>query len=417
MDNALFPDSLMLRRIINRHTKDALIDTALRWINLYPITRIGGEHSDEDDNDNEDEYTGPLLDSEDRKACVWSMSLDEYKRHVATRYENMRDSSTKKTIVDRILGADWNTGLSSRQIADLDLAYYSQHASLKNWKALKLDYGNQSASIKAHVDPAKIERAFSHYLGPYFKHHVQIMQEKEMVWIRISIHDGLAPNGLPAPTTIVYFIWFINSEYLLGVTIKVEWREFIMEALLRLFKASEIDEWPLTGKSPTSLAELLLYKDSQGPHSRYRLNQVDENPLSGSIKKRKLEDPFDKYTKGRRDIRAEDMDKIATRDRFVAADFGPNAQPSLQRVDIQLNVPYTTEAKNFSLGRMTRQPFPIKVIIEGSNVIEGIKSLIPLGVAKNPMPKFLTELHSMATNTIIVDLDEENDNKQCITTG
>jgi hypothetical protein len=57
---------------------------------------------------------------------------------------------------------------------------------------------------------------------------------------------------------------------------------------MRLFKAEEMEEWPLTGNSPKSLSELLLQKDSQGAQSIYRLNQLDNNPLSGSTKKRKL---------------------------------------------------------------------------------------------------------------------------------
>jgi len=222
---------------------------------------------------------------------------------------------------------------------------------------------------------------------------------------------------------------------------------------LRLFKAEEIEEWPLTGTSPTSLSELLLQKDSQGAQSIYRLDQLDNNPLSQSTKKRKLAgenrqlwccgrndltissllfilglliptsfffnciDPLENFAQGMEDIQSEDMTKIARRDLQVAKDFGPNAQPSLSRVDIQLNLPFTAESKDFGLGRLNRQPFPIKVIFEGSNVIEGIKSLIPLGVASEEMPKFLTELHSMATNKLTVDLDEDNGNSQRVTKG
>ena len=50
-----------------------------------------------------------------------------------------------------------------------------------------------------------------------------------MIWIRISIHDGLGPNALPAPAMVVYLIWFANSEYLLSGTIKAEWKDYIME--------------------------------------------------------------------------------------------------------------------------------------------------------------------------------------------
>ena len=50
-----------------------------------------------------------------------------------------------------------------------------------------------------------------------------------MVWIRISIHDGLRLDILPSPPMVVYIIWFANSEYLLSGTIKAEWKEFILE--------------------------------------------------------------------------------------------------------------------------------------------------------------------------------------------
>ncbi|KAF9171550.1 hypothetical protein BGX21_007962 [Mortierella sp. AD011] len=412
---------------------------AIRWINLHNIIRIGGDYTS---NPQDEDGDSDMMDTEDWEASAHRLPLSKYKEHVIKRYEEMREKVSKKAIVDRMLNVDWSTGLNSKQVADLDLAYYSQHSDLKNWKALKLDYGDRVESSRVPIDPARIEKTFSYHMAPYFKHvgglantllslahlwdsnsheyfsqqHVQTLQDGEMIWIRISIHDGLAPNVLPASTTVVYFIWFISSEYLLGATIKAEWKDFILEALLRLFKASGIEEWPLTGKSPTSLAELLLHRDSQGPHSRYRLNQLDDNPLSGALKKRKLQDPHEKYTRGMQDIRTIDEAKIASRDRFVAANFGPNPQPNLHRVDLQINLPYTTEAKDFRLGRLTKQPFPIKVVLEGSNVIEGVRSLIPMGIAQNPMPKFLTELHSMGSNSISVDLDDEG-NKQLVTTG
>lgn len=101
------------------------------------------------------------------------------------------------------------------------------------------------------------------------------------------------------------------------------------------------------------------------------------------------------------------MSTIVRRDRFVQKEFGPNPQPSLQKVDLQLNLPFSSESEEFRLGRLSRQPFPIKVVFEGSNVIEGVKNMIPLGIASNPMPSFLTELHSMATSSLTVDLDED----------
>ena len=67
-----------------------------------------------------------------------------------------------------------------------------------------------------------------------------------MIWIRISIHDGLAPNALPASPTIVYIIWFTNSDYLLTGTIKNEWKDFIMEVWTGRFFFKKIIQWRVT---------------------------------------------------------------------------------------------------------------------------------------------------------------------------
>ncbi|KAG0326172.1 hypothetical protein BGZ99_009969 [Dissophora globulifera] len=415
IDAIRYPDAIALRRIVNHHSKDALIDIALRWLDIYDITRVGGIAADNEDDSDDDQFNDYMLDNEDWQASVRRMTPEQYKAHVAKRYEDMREKASKRRVVDRMLNVDWSRGLNARQIAELDLTYYSEQPSLKNWRAMKLIFGEEGAQDRTKIDPQKIRKTLSHFLSPFIKHHAQVLQKQNMVWIRISVHDGLAPHVLPTSMNVVYFIWFKDSEYLLGSQMKVEWRDFILEALLRLFKAVEMEDWPLTGKSPTSLSELLLNKDSQGSHSRYRLHQLDDNPLSSGPKKRKIEDLHQKYTKGMRDIHAEDLNKIATRERFVATEFGPNSQPSLQKVELQLNLPYTTESKEFSLGRITRQPFPIKIVLEGSNVIEGIRSLIPLGVAQNPMPRFLTELHSMATNSITVEADEQESSGQRIT--
>ncbi|KAG0089308.1 hypothetical protein BGZ93_005470 [Podila epicladia] len=346
------------------------------------------------------------------------MTTVQYQQHVEKEYQTMRDRSTKKRVADRILGVDWSLGLKARQVADLDLAYYQEHAHLKTWKVLRLDSKDQGLP-KEPLDASHIEKTLTHHLSPYFNNHVQAKQDKEMIWIRISLHDGLAPNTLPLSSTIIYLIWFTNSEYLLSGTIKAEWKDFILAAILRLFRASEAEEWPLSGKSPLSLAELLLTKESQGAHSRYRLNQLDENPLSQTTKKRKKEDPQETYAQGMQDIRAVDIKRIVRRDHFVASNFGPNAQPSLSRVDLQLRLPFTLQSAEFTLGRLTKQPFLIKITMEGSNVIDGLKNMIPLGLntSNQALPPFLSELHSMATNSLTVDLEEGSGSKQRITKG
>ena len=137
MDSHLFSDSPSLRRILNRHTKEALIDTAIRWVTMHAITRV--QEDADDDEDYNDEF---IMELDERPPSLRTMSLSDYKAHVIKRYELLRDSGNRKKVVDRMVLVDWRTGLNSRQVAELDLAYYSQHPNLKTWKALKLDYGD-----------------------------------------------------------------------------------------------------------------------------------------------------------------------------------------------------------------------------------------------------------------------------------
>lgn len=137
MDMNLFPDTPALRRVISHHSREDLLDIAIQWTSRHSLIR-------HDDNEYADEnYLEFMIDVDDRPDTTRHLTAQEYQKHVAERYEAMREKATKKSIVERILGFDWSTGLSSSQIAELDLQYYSRNPNLKTWRALKLDYGDQ----------------------------------------------------------------------------------------------------------------------------------------------------------------------------------------------------------------------------------------------------------------------------------
>ena len=55
---------------------------------------------------------------------------------------------------------------------------------------------------------------------------------------------------------------------------------FSFQSLLNALQCTEIKELPLSGHCVTSLADLVLYQNSQGGFAQYRLNQGHTNPLS-----------------------------------------------------------------------------------------------------------------------------------------
>ena len=139
---SVFPDSPALRRIINHHTKEALIDIVHEWLSLYPITRVNDDLSEEDE-DNYPDFRMDLDGEETRPRATRTMTSSQYHKYVAKQYDAMREKGQKKRVVDRMLAFEWNNGLDARQVAELDLRYYIQHANLKNWKAMKLEYGGE----------------------------------------------------------------------------------------------------------------------------------------------------------------------------------------------------------------------------------------------------------------------------------
>jgi len=52
---------------------------------------------------------------------------------------------------------------------------------------------------------------------------------------------------------------------------------------------------------------------------------------------------------------------------------------------------------------MGPDPITTTIRFEGTNVIEGIKKMIPLEIAKRPLPTFMSNLHSLAKNYLEVD--------------
>ena len=74
----------------------------------------------------------------------------------------------------------------------------------------------------------------------------------------------------------------------------------------------------------------------------------------------------------------------------------PNAHQQLNK-QVKADFKSKSDAVDFS------GIFPMKVVFEGPNVLDGLKSLIPLGIAKAPLPPHLANLHSSASNSFSIN--------------
>ncbi|CAB4406419.1 unnamed protein product [Rhizophagus irregularis] len=379
-DTTIIAPNASLRRVINRHTKDSLLDIIRKWLQ-DPMARPKIEDTSEDE-ENCDNTNGQQV------------------KRLLHHYEII---SSKKNMVDKIFLEDWKNGLNYKQIAQLDMKYYHDHSSLKHWKALKLCWEN-GLRKKEYRKTSELNSSLLTQLSPFFKTHLYIEEFEKNWWIRISIHDGVPPNTLPVSSNIIYVIYFTNSEHLLCSNIKREHKEFIMQGLLKTFVCNEIEECDLKGKYADSLEKLLLHRQSQGTYSRYRLNQVDDNPLLFPSKKPKKDEIINISDIPENIDQFEDMmdeDNILLlkqRDTAANDNFGPNEQPSLDMVEIKLSTPLHTSNNDDQ-----STPLSMTVLFEGTNVIEGIKKMIMAGIAEPPLPAYLADIHSNGRNYIEVD--------------
>ncbi|KAL1916698.1 uncharacterized protein VTP21DRAFT_5402 [Calcarisporiella thermophila] len=379
-DSTLYTPHPYLRRLLTRNTKENLLAIVKEWF-AHDLTKPRPPAEAEYDDDEEE--------------TTW----EDYE---------LLESESRRKIVDRIYFRDWKDGLCYLQVAQLDLEYYQTHSTIRTWKALKLcwlgvgDKREGPVQRKMHLNAEQFRLRMSKLLAPYFKHHIYVKPHSPTgtLWIRVSIHDGVPLNQIPPAACVLYLVWFVNSEYLLTGTVKTEYKDYVLQALLGVFECDRVDEWDLKGRNVSSLQELLLYRDSQGGFSKYRLNQVDDNPLVHYSRKKQKLDDGPKYVNDDEPIMAEDMSSISARYSEVDDRFGRNEQPSLERIEIKLALPLVIKTAEDSVEDL---PITIKVKLEGTNVMEGVKRMTALGMAEAPLPDFLGELHSLAGSSLVVD--------------
>lgn len=105
---------------------------------------------------------------------------------------------------------------------------------------------------------------------------------------------------------------------------------------METFNAATLWEQDLKSKHISSLYQLTLYRDSQGPWSQYRLNEVDANPLAPPSKWPSQEPS--KYVTGReasRRIQPVDASVVNERARKVTAKFGNNPLIGPERFQVK----------------------------------------------------------------------------------
>lgn len=220
---------------------------------------------------------------------------------------------------------------------------------------------------------------------------------------------------MPSAGNIVFAVVYPHAPYAILSSMRSAHKDFILQALMETLGCEKIDELTLAGRHVDALADLVLNQQSQGPYSKYRQGQVDVNPLCrkhplrertcsggmGGGDRWRLTRPSAATVArapGPRDGDIVDEDSEEKQKRLQATDaaFGMGKQPALQRVQFEFARPLVSER----LGASGSTTLHCRLRLSGTNVIGGIRALVPAGLADDPLPPHLAELHSMASSTI-----------------
>lgn len=158
-------------------------------------------------------------------------------------------------------------------------------------------------------------------------------------WIRIMLFENRHDRQYPMPKMTAYYLRFPDTPYLavrgaLNKTVAL----FIEEALLKTFQAKALKFHNVSSKSIHHLSELLHNKGSLGGFSRFRINQVDSNPLDYSHKnlKRPQREEYVKSREQKRRIIPINRQLIKSREDDASDTFGPQVVAGIRRLDIHV---------------------------------------------------------------------------------
>ncbi|KAI7873561.1 hypothetical protein K492DRAFT_175664 [Lichtheimia hyalospora FSU 10163] len=319
-------------------------------------------------------------------------------------------NQTKSRIIERIL-IDWPEGLTAYQLAQVDLkSAFSRRASTVSWRLLELKDDNPGRLLKT-LDATTTKNRIQEALAEYFRAHVITMPDPKVSadWIRVMLFENRHDRQVPTPTMTAYYLRFRDTPYIavrgaLNKTLAL----FTEEALLKTFQAKALKVHNISSKSIYHLSELLHNKESLGPFSRFRLNQVDSNPLDYSHKtsKRPHQEEYVKSREQKRRIVPIDKRLIQNRENDASDTFGAEVTAGIRRLDIHVKKPAMIAIREDAPKESTNEKnLRVDVSLYGTDVMNGVKRMLVHGLIEPPIPYWMKEIVSQGINEVYVTKD------------
>jgi hypothetical protein len=203
-------------------------------------------------------------------------------------------------------------------------------------------------------------------LAPLYQHDTFVHVDDGNVWLRVAFQGN---------KDIFYACLFPSHRHILMGKLKQELFKFVRQSLALLFECEDLVVTKVQGKYASGLVEMVKYGNLQGHWKQY--TQPQETPLVHPSKRSKTQDILS-YVEEDEKIVMDDYEAYKTREHTAEYVFGQHVQARLDT--LQQDVRIEVEDVRLDVG----------VKIHGSNVLEGVKELVKLDMARLPLATWLT---------------------------
>eukprot|EP00898_Chlorokybus_atmophyticus_P005819 jgi/Chlat1/6238/Chrsp44S05851 len=298
-------------------------------------------------------------------------------------------SESKHATVDRMLDDHLDEGATPEQVAEVDLAYIRARPTSKRWHALHIPQSSGQWA-RPEIDGTALASRITQEFSIYYHQHTLVRASGDALWLRIAA-DTPGATARQQQAAACYLVYHTRSPYVLWSSPRHEHKPYILHAVGAALGCSHVEEQNLSGKRIDALFQL-VHGDSSS--SLPEQSGVETGgPLERNKRKRPMKAADKQTAKPASQVLAEQL-------------FGSGPLPALDHIEFQVHDPLFGQEDGDDNDASTSS-VSYSVRFDGSNALEGFRSLVAAGIAKPPQS--VKGLLTSKQNTLqIASMDEDH---------
>ncbi|XP_067905200.1 centromere protein N isoform X2 [Heterodontus francisci] len=275
---------------------------------------------------------------------------------------------------------DQDSGVTLKQVADLDIIYNCAHPQKKRWSAYQMFRSEGDEETKL-FDFGDFRKIFERNLKILIRNiMVNVLEHGEAVWIRIAWGKHHSP---PNQQRASYAVYYPQTPYVFMSNLAAQYRVYVSQALVVATEHNMLKEMDLRGHCLDSLRDIALkrFNPALSAHHRKPLQQLSTSQESVQDQR----------------ITIENLREKEDTKRLTSAAFGEGSLPKLEEVHYRLQTVFKDE-HNVGILSDRRKPFRCVAKFSSPNILESLRALPALGIADVPISTMFSSIPEKGKN-------------------